>query len=208
MQTMFDLRPPHLVQMQSQKVDILRVLNVLFFLVFIMLSIYDIGFLALNLRRVKLELNDVRGEEMRVQTQSAQYASVLTTMKALRDKIQVYLAFTKEELPAVEFMASLEGAIPSGITITTMDVRPGNVLMKGAALSGEPIIELAAKLDGMKNIVTNVDAPVTSKSTLGARLISEFTITCNIKDIMSIAAVYPNLMDISSNTAGEGGTVQ
>jgi hypothetical protein len=193
--------------LQSQKVDILRVFNVLFFLIFLMLSIYDIGFLALNLRRVKQELSVARGNESSVQTQSAQYASAITTMKALRDRVQVYLQFTREELPAVEFMAALEGAISNGIKISHLEVRPGSVLMRGAALTDQEIIDFAAKLDGMKNIVTNVAAPVTAKSNLGSRQITDFTITCNVKDIMAIAAVYPNLMD-SQSPAAEEGTVQ
>jgi hypothetical protein len=194
--------------MQSQRVDVFRVFNVLFFLIFLILSVYDIGFLALNLRRVKQELSAARGDEASVKAQSVQYASALTTMKELRDKVQVYLQFTREELPAVEFMAALEGAISNGIKISRLEVRPGNVLMRGAAVSDQEIIDFAAKLDGMKNIVTTVNAPVTSKSTLGSRQISEFTLTCNIKDIMAIAAVYPHLMSSQSVAADEEGTVQ
>ena len=48
MQVLFDLRPPHLIAYQSQTVDMSRVLSVVMFLVFLMLSLYNIGFTTLR----------------------------------------------------------------------------------------------------------------------------------------------------------------
>jgi hypothetical protein len=193
MQVVFDLRPPHLVVSQNQRVDPVRILTVLMFLIFVFLSIFNIGFTTMKLRDVRGELDRVTGEKIAVSDNSDRLAVTLTTMRKLRDQVKIYLEFTRQEMPTIEFMAGLEGAVPPGLTITNLVIRPGNVLMKGAALTDQDIIDFGAKLDGMKNIVTKVDAPVTTKGALGSKITSDYAITCNIRPISEIAAKYSEM---------------
>ena len=192
MQVLFDLRPPHLVAYQSQKVDMSRVLSVVLFLIFLMMSLYNIGFTTFRYVQTRQELATARGEQDQVKTTSASFAAKIRQMQELKTKIVAYLEFTREELPAVEFMKALEDALPNGLKISALSVRPGNVLMVGSALSDAEIIGLSSNLDAMRYIVTKVDAPVTTKSTLGVRMISDFRLTCDIRKILDIAADDPN----------------
>ena len=192
MQVLFDLRPPHLIALQSQKVDLSRILSVVLFLVFILLSIYNIGFTTYRYFQVRQELSSARGEQASVRDMSAQLMATITRMQAMKTRLMAYLDFTREELPAVEFMKALEDAIPQGLKIANLDVRQGNALMVGSALSDNEIIAFAANLDAMKYIITRVDAPVTNKSVLGSKQISDFRLTCDIRKILDIAADDPN----------------
>jgi hypothetical protein len=208
MQVVFDLRPPHLVALQSQRVDVSRVLSGVMFVVFLAFSFYNIGFTAFKYFKVRQELSAATGEQMSVQAASAQLAAAIKEMQALKTKIVAYLEFTREELPAVEFMKALEDAIPSGLKVANVSVRPGNALMVGSALTGDEIIAFAANLDAMKYIVTKVDSPVTTKSVLGTKQISDFRVTCDIRKILDIAANDPNQQPLPEIPAPMGGDGQ
>lgn len=203
MQVLFDLKSKQLAHEQETRVDIIRLVSVLLFVVFVLLSAFNIGFTTLQLNGVKSELAALRNEEGRVNDNSNRLANSIDTMRKMRDKIKAYLAFTRQELPAVEFMAALEAAVPGGLKITNLEIRPGNALMRGSALTDQDIIDFGAKLDGMRGIVTKVDAPVTTRGTIGSRMVSDYTITCNIRSISDVAAVYPEL--IKSYGESEGG---
>ena len=207
MQVSLDLRPAHLVFIQEQKVDIVRLLSVLLLLIFLILSVVNIGFTAFKLRDVRAELASTRGEQVRVKENGDRLSASIVEMRKMRDRVKAYLEFTRLDLPTVEFMAALEGAVPNGLKIANLEIRPGNVLMRGAALTDQEIIDFGAKLDSMRNIVTRVGAPVTTKGTLGGRrgtvMISEYSIACNIRSISDVASSYPELTP-SAEEGGEG----
>jgi hypothetical protein len=193
MQILFDLRPPHIIQLQSQRVDIARVLSVLFFVLFIMISVYNIGSIAYNYLEVRRKLADATGEQRSVRDASAAFTVEITRLRAIKNKVTTYLEFTREELPAVEFMKALEDALPpQGLKISQLEVRPNNVVMSGSALSDNEITMFAANLERLSYIVTRVDSPVTTKSTLGTKQISDFKLACTIKKVLDIAEGDPN----------------
>ena len=199
MQVFLDLRPPHLVYLQDQKVDLVRLISVLLLLIFFMLSFVNIGYTALKLRDVRADLASTQGEQARVKENGDRLAATIAEMRKLRDRITIYLDFTRLELPTVEFMAALESAVPNGLKIASLTIRPGNVLMNGAALSDQEIIDFGAKLDAMRHIVTRVGAPVTTKGELRTRIISNYSITCYIRSLSEIASALPEL---ASTTEG------
>jgi len=205
MQVLFDLRPPHLVQMQAQRVDLAKMLSVLLFLVFIFLSIYNIGYTAYNYLGVRRDLTAATGEQMSVRDQSAALVATIKRMQELKTRIVTYLEFTREELPAVEFMKILEDTIPPGLKIASLSVRPGSALMVGSAISDNEITAFTANLASMKYIVTKVDSPTTTKSTLGSRMISDFRVTCDIRKILDIAAEDPNQQQADAISPVGGG---
>ena len=205
MQVLLDLRPPHMVAYQAHKVDMSRVLSVVLFLLFIMISLYNIGFTTFRYIDARQKLIAARGEQDQVKTMSVTFAAKIRQMQELKTKIVAYLEFTREELPAVEFMKALEDALPQGLKIATLSVRPGNVLMVGSALTDTEIIALSSNLGAMNYIVTKVDAPVTTKSTLGTRMIADFRLTCDIRKILDIAADDPNQRILAPTTEGGDG---
>jgi hypothetical protein len=168
-----------------------RILSVLLFLIFIMLSLFNIGYTTVKYIGVRQELSSSAGEQQTVRTQSTQFLAKISEMRAIKTRIVAYLEFTREELPAVEFMQALEDALPAGLKIANLDIRPDNALMVGASLTDNEIISFAENLAGMRYIVTTVDSPVTTKSVLGSRQIMDFRLSCNIRKILDIAADSP-----------------
>jgi hypothetical protein len=203
MQVIFDLRPPHLVQLQTQRVDVTRLFSVLLFVVFIFGSIFNIGYSVYRFMGIKRELDSTRAEQVSVQDNSTLLAARIAEMQAMKNRVMAYLRFTREELPAVEFLEMLERVVPSGAKVSAVEIRPLNVLLRGSAASDEEIIILATNLNRADYIITKVDAPVTTKSTLGTRLISDFAITCNIKSIMDVTPAVPS----AGAAAGAEGSV-
>jgi hypothetical protein len=128
-------------------------------------------------------------------------------MQALKTQIVAYLEFTREELPAVEFMKTLEDTVPDGLKISSLNVIPGNASMVGSALGDDQIIAFGANLGSQQYIVTRVDSPVTTKSVLGTRQISDFRMTCDIRKILDIAANDPNRQLVTPMPAEEGGGI-
>lgn len=205
MQVLFDLRAPKLVQLQETHVDPLRLFSMLLFGAFVVISLFNIAYTIINLRDVRSQLDSVKGEQTVLVDQSARIDMEIGTLRLYKEKIKAYVAFSKEEMPSVEFLAALEGAIPAGVKLTRLEMRPGNVLMRGAALSDQDIIDFGSKLDSMKNIVTKVDAPVTAKDTTGSRVILEFTIPCTVKTVSEVAAAMALGAVSADVTTGEGG---
>jgi Tfp pilus assembly protein PilN len=207
MQVLFDLRPPHLVQLQSKNVDVPRLLSILLFMVFMALSFWNIGFTAFKYLQVRQELSASMGRQSEVRTQSASLAATIKQMQALKTQIVAYLEFTREELPAVEFMKTLEDTVPDGLKISTLNVIQGSASMSGSALGDDQIKMFGANLGSQSYIVTRVDSPVTTKSVLGSKQISDFRITCNLRKILDIAANDPNRQLAVPVPVGEGGGI-
>ncbi|MDR1481069.1 MAG: hypothetical protein LBI74_00415 [Synergistaceae bacterium] len=207
MKVLFDLRPSHLVQEQDQQMDITRLFSLIFFLVFCLLSLVNIVYIAKNLLEVREELTITRGDEIAVTENVTMLTASINKMREVRDRARIYLEFTRQELPAVEFMAALEGAASDGLTIINMDIRPGNVMMRGSAVGDQDIIDFSSRLDGMKNIVTKVDAPVTTRGLVGSMRVTDFSVTCNIKSLSEIAESMPDVLATSlSGNSESGGT--
>jgi Tfp pilus assembly protein PilN len=174
-------------------------------MVFIALSFWNIGFTALKYLQVRQELSASMGRQSEVRTQSASLVATIKQMQALKTQIVAYLEFTREELPAVEFMKTLEDTVPDGLKISELSVIQGNASMSGSALGDDQIIAFAANLDSQNYIVTRVDSPVTTKSELGNRQISDFRITCSLRKILDIAANDPSRQ--LAMPVGEGGGI-
>ena len=71
-------------------------------------------------------------------------------------------------------------------------------------MTDQEIVEFSSRLDGMKNIVVKVDAPVTTKNTINNKIISNFTITCNIKSVAAIASAAAEAMREANAAVTEG----
>jgi Tfp pilus assembly protein PilN len=176
-------------------------------MVFMALSFWNIGFTAFKYLQVRQELSSAMGQQSEVRTQSASLAATIKQMQALKTQIVAYLEFTREELPAVEFMNTLEDAIPDGLKISTLDVRQGSASMAGSALGDSEIITFAANLDSHNYIVTRVDSPVTKRVSSGSTPRSEFQITSNLRHILDVAATDPNRYMFVPEAVEEGGGI-
>ena len=155
-------------------------LSVSLFLIFTLLSLFNVVYMGMQYHGVRRELIAAKGNQDHLMAQTDGLTQKITSMKDLKDKMIGDMGFVRQDLPTVEFLAALEGAVPSGVKITRLEIRPGNVMMEGVALDDQNIITLGAKLDGMKNIVKKVDAPTTTRTAVGNRVAFAFKITCDI----------------------------
>lgn len=205
MQVLFDLRSHKIVQIQERQIDALRLLSMLLFGGFVVISLFNIAFTVINLRDFRGQLDEVKQKHNTVMGQSALVDAEITTLRLYKEKIKAYVAFSKEEMPSVEFLAALEGALPGAVKLTKLDMKPGSVLLKGVAIADQDMVDFGNRLDGMRNIVTNVAAPVTAKTTVGTKILVEFTIPCTIKSVSEVAASMAE-MPPQEGTVGEGGS--
>jgi hypothetical protein len=102
-------------------------------------------------------------------------------------------------------MSALEGAVTTGLKVSNLEIRQGSVTMRGSGLTDQDILDFVAKLDSMKNIVTRVDAPVTTRGTLGKAIITDFAISCNIKSISEVTVAVPEEPVINTQVEGAEG---
>jgi hypothetical protein len=192
MQVLLDLRAPHLVQLQSQKVDATRILSVVLFIVFFFMSIGNIAYTTLKYVDVKQQLGETQSSLSQARTLSAQLDVKIKAFRAKRDELLAHISFTRMELPCVEFLQALEDALPeSGLKIKSVSMTEGNVKMSGAALTEKEIVEFGAKLDSLKYIVTNVSASTTRPTVIGTKQIVGFDLSCAIKNLIDVTADSP-----------------
>lgn len=210
MQVLFDLRSPKLVQVQETTVNPLRLVSMLLFCAFVLVSLFNIAYTIINLRDVRAQLANLRSERDTVMAQTARIEQEIGGLRAYKERIKAYVAFSKEEMPSVEFLAALEGAVASSVKLTRLDMKPGNVVIKGVTLGDQDIVDFGNKLGGMKNMVTKISAPVTARTTAGSRIAIEFTIPVDIKSVSEVLAADTSDMLAQDGAAGapEGGISQ
>lgn len=186
MKVLLDLRPDNLVQLQETKIDPIRLLSLALFAAFVVISLFNIGLSAVELSQTNAELARIESDRHHLTESGARIDASLKESRAYRDRIREFIAFTRQELPTVEFLSALEGAVPDGLKIAGLTLRAGGVQMNGFALTDQDIIDFGSKLGGMRHIVRRVDAPITTRSKLGGRTSAAFTVTCSIRPMPEI----------------------
>lgn len=195
MQVYFDLRPSNLVILQEQKVDPIRLLCVLLFFIFFVLSLVNIFFTGLKYAGAQNNLKSAQSEKKVQESQKVKLDETLANLQKLRNRMVVFLDFTKMDIPSVEVLAALDYTVPSNLVVNSILITPGNVNLQGSAINDEDITVFASKLDNMKTIFHRASAPTTKRTESGARLIWDFQIICDSKTIPDIGANYTNLFD-------------
>ncbi|MDR1516374.1 MAG: PilN domain-containing protein [Synergistaceae bacterium] len=203
MQVLFDLRPQHLVQVQDQKFDLMRVLVVVLFVGFVVVSIFNIANMMLRLRGLNAELDAQRAESSSVGASISNLDTKIATFREARERIRAYLEFTRQDLPTVEFLSGLEGAVNSGLKVTNLDIRQGSVTLRGSGITDQDVMDFVNGLDSMKYMITKVDPPSMTKSTLNNVLITDFALSCNIKSVTAIGEALPDILNIRTTPAEE-----
>lgn len=188
MKVLLDLRPDNLVQLQETKIDPIRLLSLALFAAFVVISLFNIGLSAVELSQTNAELARIESDRHHLTESGARIDASLKESRAYRDRIREFIAFTRQELPTVEFLSALEGAVPDGLKIAGLTLRAGGVQMNGFALTDQDIIDFGSKLGGMRHIVRRVDAPITTRGKIGGRMSADFTVTCSIKPMPEILA--------------------
>lgn len=206
MKVLFDLRPKNIVMMQKTRISIFRLLVMLLFGACAFIAIFSMIFMGVRLSEISDEMAAMASENVRVTEDSFRISSTLGTMRQIRDTVRSYIDFAKQELPTVEFLSFLEGAVPSGLKITSIEIRQNGVGMRGTALTDQDIIDFAANLGRMTSLVTKVDVPVTThtQAPKGRNMLSQFSLTCSLRPMSDIAEEH-DLLIPGGAAAGEAG---
>jgi Tfp pilus assembly protein PilN len=173
-----DLRPAALRRETRKAVHVTRLVATILLVAFCIVSAVCILYgsvLAFRLREEKASLKlsieeltaqDVRltGELKRLQNESARFTENLALVKA--------------ELPALEFLNAVQGALPAASRMDSVEVNAGTAKLVGIAASEGEVVAFARKL-GEAPLVTSVSFPVTSKQ---GNLI-RFELTCSLLDM-------------------------
>lgn len=173
-----DLRPASLKRETRKAVHATRLVAAILLVAFGLVSGVCILFgsvLSFRLREEKATLKlsieeltaqDVRltGELKRLQNESARFVENLALVKA--------------ELPALEFLNAVQGALPAASRMDTVEVNAGSAKIVGIAASEGEVVAFARKL-GEAPLVSSVSFPVTSKQ---GNLI-RFELTCSLLDM-------------------------
>jgi len=173
-----DLRPASLKRETRKAVHATRLVAAILLVAFCLVSGVCILFgsvLSFRLREEKATLKlsieeltaqDVRltGELKRLQNESARFVENLALVKA--------------ELPALEFLNAVQGALPAASRMDTVEVNAGSAKIVGIAASEGEVVAFARKL-GEAPLVSSVSFPVTSKQ---GNLI-RFELTCSLLDM-------------------------
>ena len=197
MKVKLDLRPRSLVESRRRKVNAARVLLVALFLAFVLVGGVTFGLSYLKVRGMGAQvamLND------QVAIQQAQNLKMSNEIKRLAGVEAVYVSALKllqEELPALEFLNSIETSLPMGVWISSVTVTPGKANIKGNAYVENDVVEFAKGLLEA-GVVSAVDFPVTTRVVKNQESMVDFTLSCMLRD----------LAGISARTPGEGGGIR
>ncbi|NLA91272.1 MAG: PilN domain-containing protein [Synergistaceae bacterium] len=196
MKVKLDLRPRSLVKAQRKRVNAARVLLVSLFLAFLLVGGVTLGLSFLKARGMKAEvamLND------QVAIQQAQNLKMSNEIKRLAEVEAVYVSalnLLQEELPALEFLNSIETSLPLGVWISSVTISPGKAIIKGNSYVENDVVEFAKGLLDA-GVAATVDFPVTARITKDKESLVDFTLSCVLRD----------LADLSSPGRAQGGGI-
>jgi len=187
MKVKLDLRPRSLVESRRRKVNAARVLLVSLFLAFLLVGGVTFGLAFLKVSGMGSQvamLND------QVAIQQAQNLKMSNEIKRLAGVEAVYvsaLTLLQEELPALEFLNSIETSLPMGVWISSVSVTPGKANIKGNAYVENDVVEFAKGLLDA-GVVATVDFPVTTRVVKNQESMVDFTLSCMLRDLAGISA--------------------
>ncbi len=179
-----DLRPDSLKRESRKGVNIARLVAATLLVAFFLVSLGSIfygSFLFFRLKEEKASL------QMSIEELTTQDVRLTGELKRLQNEAAIYtdnLALVKAELPALEFLNAIQGALPSATRMDSVEVTSGSAKIIGTASSEGEVVAFARKL-GEAPLVSSVSFPVTSKKD---NLI-QFELTCSLLDMDALGQI-------------------
>lgn len=194
MKVKLDLRPRALVAARKKKVNAARVLMVALFLAFVLVGGVTFAMALMKVKGMNAEIAMLNDQ---VAIQQAQNLKMSNEIKRLAGVEAVYVSalnLLQEELPALEFLNSIETSLPLGVWISSVSISPGKAIIKGNSYVEHDVVEFAKGLLDA-GVAERVDFPVTTRITKESESLVDFTLSCVLKDLAAL----------SSGAAREGG---
>ena len=188
MQVLLDLRPPKIVQEQKKRINPLRLVIAVLFVAFGSLSLFNVGYMYFKLDAMNTELGMENSAKDRIQSSVFRLDEELTKLRDTAKAFNDYLVFTKSDIPVVEVLAALEAITPQNLKIESFTLNPGAAAMVGVGLEDTDVVQFAQNLEQIPGIVSRVNPPITTKSTVGNRVAVEFNMTAMVNDLGTIFA--------------------
>ena len=188
MQVLLDLRPPKIVQEQKKRINPLRLVIAVLFVAFGSLSLFNVGYMYFKLDAMNTELGMENSAKDSIQTRVFRFDEELTKLRDTAKAFNDYLVFTKSDIPVVEVLAALEAITPQNLKIESFTLNPGAAAMVGVGLEDTDVVQFAQNLEQIPGIVSRVNPPITTKSTVGNRVAVEFNMTAMVNDLGTIFA--------------------
>lgn len=202
MKVKLDLRPRSLVEKQGKKVNVARVLIVALSVAFLMVAGATFTLSFMKVRGMDAEIAMLSDQ---VALQKAQSLKLANEIKRLGETEKIYLdvlALVQEELPALEFLESVESSLPDGVWLASlvMDAGrvtvekgkqpvPGKATIRGSAYVENDVVHFAKGLQDSP-VVSAVDFPVTSRveSKDEPVAIVDFILSCTLRNMEGLRA--------------------
>ena len=188
MQVLLDLRPPKIVQEQKKRINPLRLVIAVLFVAFASLSLFNVVYMYFKLEAMNSDMGMENSAKDSIQTRVFRFDEELTKLRDTAKAFNDYLVFTKSDIPVVEVLAALEAITPQNLKIESFTLNPGAAAMVGVGLEDTDVVQFAQNLEQIPGIVSRVNPPITTKSTVGNRLAVEFNMTAMVNDLGTIFA--------------------
>lgn len=187
MKIKLDLRPQSYAESVSRGVDLAKIVATVLVLSFLVVSLTSFGygfFLSKDLKKQRLALQN-RIEALQVQ--NIKLGKELKRLKEKEADYQSALSLIEKELPSIEFLASLEKALPASVWLEKISISKGKVDLSGKAFTENDVVSFGkALLDAP--VVKAVGFPVTNRVEQDGQSVVTFSLSAflgEFKDLRS-----------------------
>ncbi|MFA0888864.1 MAG: PilN domain-containing protein [Synergistales bacterium] len=173
-----DLRPASLKRESQKAVNATRLVAAVLLIAFCLVSTACILYGTALAFRLKEEKATLKMNIEELTTQDVRLTGELKRLQNESARFTENLALVKAELPALEFLNAVQGALPTATRMDSVEVADQTAKLIGIASSEGEVVAFARKL-AEAPLVTSVSFPVTSKQ---GNLI-RFELTCSLLDM-------------------------
>lgn len=181
----FDLRPRAVIESSVRRFRYQRVVAAVLLLGF--MTVTGVTLISGTLLSSSLKKERVRLEQT-VHGSSLQNSRLAKEVQKLKAREKIFagaLDLLQKELPSLEFLGALEGALPQTVWLDKVGITAGHVKMSGNAYTENDIVTFARGLTN-STVVTYVGLPVTTRSRKNGHDVVRFSLDCGIRDLQEL----------------------
>lgn len=186
MKVKLDLRPRSLVEAGGKRVNAKRVLLVALFLAFILVGGVTFALTFLKVQGMRADVSMLNDQVAIQQAQNTKMAGEIKRLAGVEAMYVSALKLLQEELPALEFLNSIETSLPLGVWVSAITIAPGKATIRGSSYTESDVVEFAKGLL-LGGVAATVDFPVTTRVTRNNESLVDFTLSCMIRDLAAIS---------------------
>ena len=187
MRARIDLRPQSRKEAsrRRQGIHLPRLVSLLLVSVFLLLSLATVVAGFLLVQRLRAEKNSLDGRVADLLIQQTSMTTELNRLKATEKLYGEALDLLRREVPALEFLASLEASLPPAVWLTKLSLSGESVAINGMAYGENDVVSFGRALTEA-SVVRSVGLPLSNRvsSAEGSRI--RFDLTCSLNDLETV----------------------